>query len=52
MAEDFENKDKEEAWFRVFDLCLELGMNTDNFDSGVNNVLDFISELAKNSKVQ
>lgn len=37
--------DMENAWLKVFDLCKELGMNTDNMDSGFKNVKDFIVSL-------
>ncbi len=42
-----EYREKELAWFKVFDLCLELGMDVQNTDSGVNNVLNFIKDLTK-----
>ena len=38
---------RELAWFKVFDLCLELGMNTDTNKTGVQDVLDFIKDLTK-----
>ena len=38
---------RELAWFKVFDLCIELGMDTHNNDSGIDNVLNFIKDLTK-----
>lgn len=42
-----EYREKELAWFKVFDLCLDLGMGVQNSDSSVNNVLNFIKDLTK-----
>lgn len=41
---------KELAWFKVFDLCLELGMDVHNNDAGINNVLNFIKDLTKHKE--
>lgn len=50
MENSPEYTDKEIAWIKVFDLCLELGMDIDNDDSGIKNVLDFISSLSKKNE--
>lgn len=38
---------RELAWFKVFDLCLELGMDINTNQSGIKDVLDFIKDLTK-----
>jgi hypothetical protein len=40
----------EVAWCKVFNLCLELGMDVENLESGIDNVLNFIENLAKEKK--
>lgn len=36
------------AWNKIWELCLEIGMNIDTTKSGEENVLDYITSLRYN----